>query len=391
MLLDHKKVAIIGGGPGGLMLGRLLQQNGVDVKVYERDKDKHSRWQGSTLDMHHDTGLKAIISADLLENFKQLYRPGADKSVVVDSQMKVILDEHEEADPGLTFGDEFFRPEIDRAPLREMLISSIKDENIVWNARFMELKPSNAGWDMYFEDGTVAYADLVIAADGANSKLRRYITDIKAVYSGVTSIEGNIYHADINAPKIWALAKGGSLFALENGRTISFITKGDGTLTFLIGKKSTENWLASSGIDLMNRHSIAAWFKQEFADWNPEWEELFSTDEVSFVPRVWYHFPRDQKWKSLPNLTMIGDAAHRIPPYAGEGANQALADALDLSEALCCQDFDSIEQAIASFEDKMLKRSAMLTDETLKNTEGFHIAKNLQFLMDLFGIDPDKV
>jgi 2-polyprenyl-6-methoxyphenol hydroxylase-like FAD-dependent oxidoreductase len=384
MLLKDKQVAIIGGGPGGLTLARLLQQDGVNVKVYERDADRNVRQQGSTLDMHYNTGLKALSAAGLMDEFKKYYRPGADKAVVVNSKMEILLDEHEEKREE-DFGNELFRPEIDRGPLRDMLIASLKKENIVWNARFTELKPSGTGWEILFENGTSTYADLVIAADGANSRLRRYITDIPPLYSGVTSIEGNIYNAKINAPKLWQLAKGGSLFALENGKTISFITKGDGTLTFLIGLKKTEDWLSDSGIDLNDKMAVAAWFKQEFADWSKEWEELFASDALMLMPRPWYHFPSSQHWKAQSNLTMIGDAAHRIPAYAGEGANQALADALELYEALCCSQFENIEQAIASFEQKMLKRLVPITEESLRNTAAFHTENNLQFLMDLFG------
>jgi 2-polyprenyl-6-methoxyphenol hydroxylase-like FAD-dependent oxidoreductase len=82
---------------------------------------------------------------------------------------------------------------------------------------------------------------------------------------------------------------------------------------------------------------------------------------------------------------MIGDAAHRMPAYAGEGANQALADALDLYEALCCSEFETIGQAIAAYEEKMCKRSSAIIEMTLRFTEGFHANDNLQFLMDLFG------
>ena len=245
-LLNDKHVAIIGGGPGGLTLARLLQQAGVNVKVYERDADRNVRQQGSTLDMHQGTGLKAIEVAGLLDEFKKRYRPGADKAVIVNGNMEIIYDEHKEK-PDEDFSDEHFRPEIDRGPLRDMLISSLKEENIIWNARFVGMTHSEAGWNIQFENGTTAYADLVIAADGANSKLRSYITNIPPVYSGVTAIEGTIPNAAINTPAIWSLINGGSLFALERGKSIGFITKGDGTLTCLMGVKKPESWLADSG------------------------------------------------------------------------------------------------------------------------------------------------
>lgn len=385
MIINNKEVAIIGGGPGGLTLARLLQQQGVKVKVYERDVDQNTRQQGSTLDFHYDTGLKALSEAGLMDEFKKRYRPGADKSIVVNSKMEMIKDEHA-GKPDQDFGDEFFRPEIDRGPLRDLLIASLEKGTIVWDSKFTELNPSGTGWDILFENGTIAYADVVIAADGANSKVRKYITNIPQVYSGVTSIEGNIYNAEVNAPKLWKLVNGGSMFALENGKTISFIAKGDGTLTFLIGLKKPENWLASSGIDLSDRASVEVWFKEEYSDWNRDWDELFTTEALTMVPRLWYHFPIDQHWESFSNLTMIGDAAHRIPAYAGEGANQALADALDLYEVLCCESFETMGKAISAFEQKMLARSVVATEESLRNTEGFHSENNLQFLMDLFGI-----
>jgi 2-polyprenyl-6-methoxyphenol hydroxylase-like FAD-dependent oxidoreductase len=383
MLLQNKQVAIIGGGPGGLTLARLLQQQGVNVKVYERDADRYVRQQGSTLDLHDDTGLKALAVAGLLDEFKEHYRPKADKMRITNSQMDILFDDHEEKHQE-DFGNEHFRPEIDRGPLRDLLIASLNEGNIIWNARFAEMKPSGGGWSVLFENGASAYADLVIAADGANSRIRKYITDIRPVYSGVSSIEVNIHNADWHTPKLWKLVNGGKLFALEQGKTICFSPKDDGTLSVLIGLKTPEDWLASSQIDCTNIASMASWFQKEFAAWSREWQELLATDALTVVPRPWYHFPIDQYWKTLPNLTMIGDAAHRIPPFAGEGANQALADALDLSDALCLGQFETLDQAIASFEKKMCKRTAEITEMTLQQTAAMHAENNLQFLLGFF-------
>ncbi|SHH42649.1 FAD-dependent oxidoreductase [Flavobacterium johnsoniae] len=383
MLLDNKRIAIIGGGPGGLTLARLLQEKGALVKVYERDQDRYVRQQGSTLDLHEDTGLKALLTAGLMDDFKKNYRPGADKMKITDRNMTVVYNDGDEK-PEEDFGNVHFRPEIDRGPLRDLLISSIKEENIVWDSKFTEMKPSGSGWEISFENGTTAYADLVIASDGANSRVRKYITDIQPVFSGVTAIEINVYNAEKNAPKLWKLVNDGKIFALEQGKTLLFSAKGDGTLTLLIGLKTAHDWLAKSGIDFTNKTEVSEWFKEEFKNWNPDWQELFESDDVWLTPRPMYHFPLDQSWKPLPNLTMIGDAAHRMPPYAGEGANQALADALELYEVLTSNLFVNMEDAIGFFERRMCTRTSEITEITLQQTEAMHDENNLQLLIDFF-------
>jgi len=383
MLLQDKKVAIIGGGPGGLTLARLLQQQGVAVKVYERDTDRYVRQQGATLDLHDDTGLKALAAAGLMDAFRENYRPGADKMKIVSSSMEVLLDDHA-GKPEEDFGNEHFRPEIDRGPLRDLLIASLDESNIVWNARFKEMKPCGEGWELYFENGSTVYADLVIASDGAHSRVRQYLSGTRPVYSGVTSVEVNIYNAATNASALWQLTAGGKLFALENGKTIFFSAKGDGTLSLLMGLKVPETWQSGSGIDFADKRSVADWFGREFADWSSGWQEIFATDEWSVMPRPMYHYPVDQHWEAQPNLTMIGDAAHRIPPYAGEGANQALADALELFEALCLSSFETVQQAIAAYEDKMCQRMIEITEITLQYTEAMHAQDNLPFLLGFF-------
>ena len=84
MTLQNKHVAIIGGGPGGLTLARLLQLKDADVKVYERDANKDVRVQGATLDLHEESGLAALQKAGLMDAFKANYRPGAEKMRVVE-------------------------------------------------------------------------------------------------------------------------------------------------------------------------------------------------------------------------------------------------------------------------------------------------------------------
>jgi 2-polyprenyl-6-methoxyphenol hydroxylase-like FAD-dependent oxidoreductase len=387
MLLQNKKVAIIGGGPGGLTLARLLQQQGVAVHVYERDASPRVRPQGSALDLHHDSGLKALAAAGLLEDFKRAYRPGADAMVVVNGQLEVLLDQHIDQ-VTQDFGDEAFRPEIDRGPLRDLLVASLRAGTVVWDARFTAMQPAGAGWDIHFENGTQVYADLVVAADGANSKVRPYVTAVQPVYAGFTLLEGSIADAAQRVPALWQLLQGGSLTALENGQTISFLAKGDGALNFWVWVKKPEDWLATSGITWTDRAAVAAWFTQEFRTWSSNWQDLFANEALTVVPRPSYYFPLNQPWPSQPNLTLLGDAAHQMPPN-GEGVNQAMVDALDLAEALGSTHFETIGQAIFAFEEQMRQRMLGVEADTRQLLEIMHADNNQEVFLSIFSGNPD--
>ena len=387
MLLQNKKVAIIGGGPGGLTLARLLQQQGVAVHIYERAASPRVRPQGSALDLHHDSGLKALAAAGLLEEFKRAYRPGADAMVVVNGQLEVLLDQHNDQ-VVQDFGEEGFRPEIDRGPLRDLLIASLRAGTVVWDARFTALQSAEAGWDIYFENRTRVHADVVVAADGANSKVRPYATAVQPVYAGFTLLEGAVPDAAQQVPTLWQLLQGGSLTALENGQTISFLTKGDGALNFWVWVKKPEDWLATSGITWSDQVAVAAWFTQEFSTWSPKWQDLFANEALTVVPRPSYYFPLDQPWPSQPNLTLLGDAAHRMPPN-GEGVNQAMVDAMELAAALGSAHFETIGQAIAAYEEQMRQRMLGVEADTRQLLKIMHADNNQEVFLSLFSANPD--
>lgn len=382
MLLKNKKVAIVGGGPGGLTLARLLQQQGVTVKVYERDADQYVRQQGATLDLHFESGLKALAEAGLMDAFKKHYRPGAERVTVVDNNATVHYTERDE-EPLQDLDNIYARPEIDRGPLRDMLIASLQENTVVWGSKFTELKATGDGWDLVFENGTTATADLVIGSDGANTKIRKYITDIERVYSGVTIVEGNIYNAAANAPGLWELTNGGKIFAHWHGKTIVLSAKGEGSLSFYTITRETDEWIKTSGTNLTSREQVFAWFLQRFPDWSIDWHEIFATDDSYFVVRPQYYYPSSQSWQTAHNLTIIGDAAHQTPP-SGDGVNQAMLDALELYEALCLEHYSSIHDALTSFEAKMFTRTALATDEALEMVEAMLSENSLEIFLDFF-------
>ncbi len=381
-LLQNKKVAIIGGGPGGLTLARLLQCKGMEVKVYERDENRNVRLQGATLDLHFESGLKALEKADLMDAFKENYRPDNDRYRVVDKNGVVFVDDHDKESTGI-FGDEWFRPEIDRGPLRDILLDSLQPETVVWDSHIVSLQNKNDQWEIIFKNGQTATADLVIGADGANSKIRPFVTPIEPVYSGTIYLVSNILEAEIKAPKLYEFVKGGKILAMADSKTLFLSEKGDGSLDVYIGFKASPNWDTEIGIDLKNIKEVSDWFKKEFEGWDNCWFELFEQEQTEFLARPLFGMPLDQKWETQNNITLLGDAAHLLPPN-GEGVNSAMLDALVLSENLSSGDFKDLKSAIAGYEKQMFARFAEEGKETAEMMDFMYSPDGLKIMIEMF-------
>lgn len=385
MLIDNQRIAIVGGGPGGLTLARLLQLKGATVHVYERDFDQNARVQGSPLDMHEDSGWAAIRKADLTAAFKKSVRQGADKKIIVNERATVFFSDHEI--PVAVSADEPASPEIDRGALRQLFLEALQPGTVVWDRHFISMEPQDAGWLLHFKNGQTVYADLVVAADGANSKIRPYVTDIKAFYTGFTMVEINVEQAAQTAPEISALLNGGKVMAFGNGRNILGGQKGKG-LGFYAAFRPAENWAATSGINFADRGQVLAWFKQEYRDWSPVWLEILENADMPVIPRPIYCMPLDQTWASTGNVTLLGDAAHVMPPFAGEGANTSMYDALELCGCLTDDRYPTFREAIAAYEVSMRARASKAARQSLENGERMFADDALERMLSFFGIKP---
>ncbi|WP_338839564.1 NAD(P)/FAD-dependent oxidoreductase [Flavobacterium ginsenosidimutans] len=365
-LLENKKIAILGAGPGGLTLARLLQMKGAEVKVYERDFNQNSRVQGAIVDLHFDSGLKVMKEAGLIEAFKANYMKGADRYRIVDKEANLFVEENTGEDD---FENEHFRPEIDRGALRDMLIENLLPDTVVWNSQFLSMNKIGSSWELKFQNGSTAFVDIVIGADGYRSKVRSYVTDIKALYSGAAIIQGEIENPKIDCPDIYELVDNANLIAMDIGKTIAVQPMGSGGLTFYAASLYPENWLESNGIDFNNADKVYNYLIKYYEDWNPLFFELFKSCR-SFVMRPLNYFPTDQKWEPNENVTLIGDAAHLMPP-SGEGVNTAMLDALDLSECLSNGQFSDLKSAIGAYELKMRSRAEILGKDAIDGIQDF--------------------
>jgi 2-polyprenyl-6-methoxyphenol hydroxylase-like FAD-dependent oxidoreductase len=373
--LDGKTIAIVGSGPGGLTLARLLQQGGANVTVYERDQSRIARVQGSALDLHEKSGLAALEAAGLMDAFWANHRPDLNRLRLTDAN-GTILHEHSRRMSGT--GQ---RPEIERGPLRDILLDSLEPGTVQWDCKLEVAETQGAQVLLRFAGGRTAVADIAIGSDGANSRLREMVTPIRPEYVGVSLVEGLIPAAQQTVPELSELLGGSALIALGGERTIGMGTKPDGSVLLYAGLKTAgddgrQELEAASGPE-----QRVAWFHNNFKGWSELWDPLFR-EAVSMVWRPLLVCPADQYWESKPNVMLIGDAAHVMPPYAGEGVNMAMLDALVLSKLLLSEETPSA--AIAAYEAEMFARMRQMTADTMVNTEMFYAPDAADRVVALF-------
>ena len=373
--IHGKKIAIIGGGPGGLTLARLLQQSGAQVSVYERDQSRGARVQGSALDLHEDSGLAALEAASLTEAFWANHRSDLDSLRLTDSN-GTVLHEHlrRMSGPGK-------RPEIERGPLRDILLDSLQPDTVQWDCKLESSEFQGEQVLLHFANGHTALADIAIGSDGANSRLRELVTPVRPGYVGVSLVEGLVPEAEQAIPELWGLLKGSALIALGGERTIGMGTKPDGSVLFYAGLKTDDSAARESLEEAVGPDQRVRWFHANFKGWSELWEPLFR-EAVSMVWRPLLVCPTDQHWTPKPNVTLIGDAAHVMPPYAGEGVNMAMLDALVLSKSLVSEDTPG--NAIAAYEAEMFSRMRSMTEGTIVNTEMFYAPDACERVVALF-------
>ncbi len=362
---NYAGIAIVGGGPGGLALARLLQMRGFWVQVLEKDSSPDARSQGGTLDLHHDSGQVAIEAMQLQREFARLSRPEGQATRILDKTGRVLLDEQ----PG---PDELFRPEIDRSDLRKLLLGSLAPDTVTWNAHVSSIEPCEGGrWRLVHGEGVSHEYDLVVGCDGAWSRIRRALSLEEPVYSGITSIESDIRFADRTVPELSKRIGPGSLFALGDGKVLSAQRGSSGNIRVSAGFAVDQDWLSRCGIDFTLPEVARAALRDEFAGWAEEWVKIWGAVDGPFTPRLYYRLSPEHRWQTHDGITLLGDAAHLMTPFGGQGANLAMLDAVDLADCLCDTSFATRTDSLRAFEDKMCRRSSDAAGQTQKNQDLF--------------------
>ncbi|WP_371673871.1 FAD-dependent monooxygenase [Streptomyces sp. NBC_00289] len=346
MNTSHPPIAIVGAGLGGLTLARVLHVHGIPATVYEADASATSRTQGGQLDIHEDDGQRALADAGLTDEFRAIIHEGAEALRVLDQHGKLL---HDEPDDGTAR-----RPEVLRGDLRRILLDSLPDQTVQWGRKVTGVRPLGDGrHELTFADGATATSSLLVGADGAWSKIRPLLSDAKPAYSGTMVMETYLYDVDERHTATAEAVGAGAMYALTPGKGIIAHREAGNILHTYVELNRPADWIAE--IDFTDAVASTARIAAEFDGWAPELTALITDGETAPYARMIHSLPDGHRWERVPGVTLLGDAAHLMPP-SGDGANLAMFDGAELAKAIAAHR-DDIEAALTAYEEALFSRS----------------------------------
>ncbi|KAJ6455992.1 salicylate hydroxylase [Mycena vitilis] len=376
MSIFRPRIAIVGGGPGGLGLGRLLHQRGIRPTIYElRAKptpDDLAKVSGM-LDLHPDSGLRVMRECGLWDAFQAAVGECSEANRVLNFDGTVL-----HTDDG---GDES-SPEVPRNALSKLLMESLPADTVKWEHKVLGVRSAlnarTGATEVTLDLGAngAATYDLVVGADGAWSRVRPLLSEAQPFYKGPQFMAVTIRHASTKYPHLVDFTGPGMLHALGNGNTI-LTHRGpqDSIRIHICVGTSDEHWVASRGLQGKTAAEVKATLLGDdtlYGRWAPALKDLIGTacdEETLHNPgaaadiKAIYMLPIGHTWAHQPGVTLLGDAAHLTVP-SGKGVNLALWDALDLAQVLGAVPEaadakawqDAVDPRMREFEERMLAR-----------------------------------
>jgi 2-polyprenyl-6-methoxyphenol hydroxylase-like FAD-dependent oxidoreductase len=354
------KVLIMGGGIGGLAMAQALVESGVDVEVYERDNQPADWLQGYRIHVNQfgSRALRRCLPRSLWDAFTATAGEPGSGMAFQTQHLKELLFVEEELMTGGT-GDHY---SVSRFALRKLLLAGMGD--VVHFGQTFDRYAIGADGTVtaHFTNGESVTGDLLVGADGANSRVRaQLLPHASRLPTGAVGVAGRL--ALTEETRAWLPSRiqngmnivlppaGSFLFsAVFDGRKRTLDAFGDGVDLSAFGLERTtlldnvEDYVLwafaarrgsyPSGVDAMDGAGLQRVMAERIREWHPDLRRMIADSDPAGVHAVEFKSATPvQPWPTA-QVTLIGDAVHNMTPVMGLGANTALRDAALLSHQI---------------------------------------------------------
>ncbi|MGI8690878.1 MAG: FAD-dependent oxidoreductase [Thermomicrobiales bacterium] len=381
-------VVIIGGGIGGLCLAQGLKQSGVSVAVYERDHTRTDRLQGYRVHIN-PSGSRALhdcLPADLYDTFVATTGKSGGGFNFFNEQLRELLS-LSPGSPDAVLDPVESHKSVSRITLRQVLLAGL-DDIVHFDKTFVRYEESPDGTVVaHFEDGTAAAGDVLVAADGASSRVRKqFLPQAERIETGVFTVIGKAPLTDevrtllppqlfdgpasVMAPESKGLfiavqefrraphdagEIGGNDSAADLHPGLLFDNTADYVMWALGARR--EKFPIVGDPEVMDGSALQQVVLGMMQNWHPRLRRLVKlSDPSTMTPNPIRTSLPIPHWETK-RVTLLGDAIHSMTPYRGIGANTALRDA-----ALLCRNLAAAHRgekpllaAIHDYETEMIE------------------------------------
>lgn len=337
------RIAVVGGGIGGLTFAIAMRHHGLEVDIYEQADELREVGAAVALSAnatrfyYNRWGMGDLFEKAAYEISALIYRDGPTGREIGRHAA------------GQTYRDLFGGPYlgIHRAELQKILSTEVGMDRIHLGKRLVNIDDSGKQVTLHFADGSKAEADVVIGADGARSMVRNLLLGYEdylyagySAFRGIVPIEKCPSMPDPTAIQFWMG---------ESGHCLHYPIGGDrsGDINFFLVERTPTTWpVRKSTLPAADGEQTRL-----FKDWHPALVEMIASNTLKTVNERWGMVYRMMlnTW-SKGRVTLMGDAAHALVPHHGQGANQSIEDAVVLADCIADAGSSSVSDVFARYE-----------------------------------------
>ncbi|KAF7985518.1 hypothetical protein HWV62_3739 [Athelia sp. TMB] len=359
--MPGSKILIVGAGLGGLTLAQSLRSQGIDFEIFERDAGPQARVQGWAVGLHKIIPvLQQIVppEAPAIESTSVTAgHPGMDTVGWYDSKTGEPMDVGSIWVPGKSI-------RINRAKFRQYLLTGLP---VKWGCHFTHYEIIEGGAvKALFEDGTTAIGDILVGADGLRSRVRNTLYQPNPPLLNTIPVGTVVGEITLNREQYERQAKLGRAFYIARQHGILFFVGLRGYsedlsegyfywFTAFPDNKPEDSWINNA-----TQEELLSFTKNYLKGMHPDFREILDLQKPEGVSQAFILYDRVPEVCPDGPVTLIGDAAHPMTPFRGQGANNAMEDAVGLGQKIgeATKSRTSLSQALRAYEEAMVPRAS---------------------------------